>query len=270
MPNQLIDKQIHANELKLRLLMTNYCNRNCSFCLNDFQLKPELVGEVKYLDQNIAKIAIKQYADSFKDKYPLQVYFSGGEPTLHPNLTELMKLAKSLDCRVTLITNGDFPDSLESELRASSDEIHFGTYEKNQEHAEKVKRMEGLIQGVYPNADVSFIEFYSSQDIPIKIFRNFYDSSSSDGYENFSKEMKERFPKANLSFRHTGIQENRGPGCDECKKTCVTLKAAWIFPDGGSSPCPQLHKSSLSYPKTSEEWSEYFMGVEQFHKKEKK
>ena len=263
----IIDKQIHVNELKLRFLMTNGCNRNCSFCLNDFQSKPKSENEVKYLDSNIAKIALKQYVNSFKGKYPLQVYFSGGEPTLHPNLTEIMKLAKSLDCRVTLITNGKFHRSLEPELRNFSDEIHFGTYEKSQEHAEKIKRMKGLVQGIYPYADSFFIEFYSAQGIPIKVFRDFYDTSNR--YEDFSKEMKKKFPEANLSFRHTGIQENRGPGCNGCTKTCITLKAAWIFPDGGSSPCPQLYKSPLSYPKTSEEWSKYFSKVEQFHKKGK-
>lgn len=261
----IIDKQIHANELKLRLLMTNDCNRNCSFCLNDFQLKPKSSNEAQYLNLDIAKIVIEQYVSSFKGKYPLQIYFSGGEPTLHPNLTELMKFAKSLDCRVTLNTNGNFPNSLESDLKAFSDEIHFGTYEKNQEHAEKIKRMEGLIQCIYPHIDSSFIKFYSTQDIPIKVFRDFYDVSNR--YEDFSKEMKKEFPEANLSFRHTGIQENRGEGCEGCTKTCITLKAAWIFPDGGSSPCPQLYKSSLFYPKTFEEWSKYFNKVELFHKK---
>lgn len=261
----LIDKQIHVNELKLRFLMTNDCTRNCLFCLNDFQLKPKSEKEVQYLNLDIAKMVIIQYVGSFKGRYPLQTYFSGGEPTLHSDLTELMKFAKSLDCRVTLITNGDFPDSLESGLREFSDYIHFGTYEKSQKHAERIKRMKGLIQCIYPHIDSSFIEFYSSQDIPIKIFKDFYDTSNT--YEDFSKEIKERFPEANLSFRHTGVQENRGPGCEDCTKTCVTLKAAWVFPDGGSSPCPQLYKSSLAYPKTSEEWSKYFSMVEQFHKK---
>ena len=36
----MIDPMIHANEFKLRLLLTDRCNRRCSFCLNDFQRKP--------------------------------------------------------------------------------------------------------------------------------------------------------------------------------------------------------------------------------------
>ena len=133
---ETINKQIHAHELKLRLLMTDGCNQKCSFCLNDFQSKPSN-GKMKFLDSSVAKKVIWQYADSFKGKYPLQVYFSGGEPTLHPHLTEIMEYAKSLDCRVTLNTNGNFPDSLESAFWLFSDQIHFGTYGKSKKHAEK-------------------------------------------------------------------------------------------------------------------------------------
>lgn len=258
-----IDKQIHADELKLRILMTDGCNKDCLFCLNDFQPKPQN-GKVQFLSPNRGKIAITQYVSSFKGKYPLQVYFSGGEPTLHPDLTDLMSYAKSLNCRVTLITNGDFPHSLESELISSSDKIHFGTYRKSEKQAERVDRMGGLIQSIYPKADASFIEFYSKYDLPIKIFRDFYDNS--DSYVTFVDEITKKFPEANLSFRHTGIQENRGIGCGGCEKKCVTLKAAWVFPDGGTSPCPQLYKQSKIYPKNSKDWLEYFNFVENYHK----
>ncbi|MFW6272886.1 MAG: hypothetical protein ACOC2U_03805 [bacterium] len=43
-----IDKQIHANEFKLRILVTNDCNKSCKFCLNDFQPKP-LPRNEKYI-----------------------------------------------------------------------------------------------------------------------------------------------------------------------------------------------------------------------------
>jgi len=265
--SKILDKQIHANELKLRILMTDGCTKfpRCSFCLNDFQPKPE-IEKMKFLNSATAKTAIKQYSDSFRGKYPLQVYFSGGEPTMHLKLIDLMSFAKSLDCRVTLNTNGDFSESLEADLILFSDEIHFGTYEINKNHAEKVKRMEGTIQTVYKDIDESFIKFYSSYNIPIKVFQDFYDNSND--YVNFAKELIEKFPKSKLSFRYTGVQENRGPGCDDCNKKCCTLKAAWIFPDGGSSPCPQLHNRKLFYLKDSTEWSKYFDEVEQFHRKD--
>lgn len=263
---EVLDKQIHANELKLRILTTDGCNKisRCPFCLNDFQPIPQ-IKNAKFLDFEIAKTAIKQYIHSFSGKYPLQVYFSGGETTMYSDLISLMGFSKYNGCRVTLNTNGNFSDSLEYSLALFSDEIHFGTYEKSQRHAERAKRMNGLIQFVYPHMNESFIEFYFPYNLHMKVFNDF--NNSSNGYIDFAKKMKEKFPKADLSFRHTGIQENRGPGCDGCNKTCITLKAAWIFPDGGSSPCPQLHNYPLSYPKTPSEWSKYFNEVENFHKK---
>ena len=168
-----IDKQIHADELKLRILITNACNQDCSFCLNDFQAKPSKAGR-QFIDANVAKRAISQYAEFFQDKYPLQVYFSGGEPTLHPNLPGLMRYTKDLNCRVTLNTNGNFPDSLEKDLLEGADQIHFGTYKKSNLHAEKIKRMNGLIQCIYPYANESFVSFYVKKNIPIKVFRDFY------------------------------------------------------------------------------------------------
>lgn len=74
-----LDKQIHANELKLRLLMMDGCNKKCSFCLNDFQAKLS-IGQMQMLEPAIARKAIWQYAGSFKGKYPLQVYFSAENP----------------------------------------------------------------------------------------------------------------------------------------------------------------------------------------------
>jgi organic radical activating enzyme len=268
MQSQKIDKQIHSKELKLRILTTNYCNKipRCSSCLNDFQKIPTTKDKIKFIDSLLVKTAITQYANLFKGKYPLQVYFSGGETTLHKELPSMMEFAKSLECHVTLNTNGNFSESVESELKLFSDEIHFGTYEQSHQRAERIKRMNGTIQCIYPPVEESFVEFYSKYNIPIKVFRDFYDNS--DDYTNFAKELTEKFPKTNISFRHTGIQENRGPGCNNCDKKCITLKAAWIFPDGGSSPCPQLYQHKLIYPKTSEEWKNYFKEVEVFHRRE--
>jgi len=264
MAEKLIDKQIHANELKLRILMTDGCNQDCLFCLNDFQPKPGKRG-AQFLNSSIAKMAIEAYVKFFSGRYPLQVYFSGGEPTLHPQLMEIMGLAKALDCRVTLNTNGNFASDLESGLVANADEIHFGTYRKDERHAERIKRMGGVIQCIYPHVDDSFVEFYSKYGIPMKVFRDFYDITN--GYQDFVGHLVKKFPEAKLSFRHTGLQENRGPGCVGCAKTCVTLKAAWVFPDGGSSPCPQGYRAGVYFNRTPSEWERYFGFVERFHKK---
>ena len=257
----LFDKHIHEKELKLRILVTNTCNKNCSFCLNDFQKKEQIT----FIDLNIVKSCISYYAELFKEKYPLQVYFSGGEPTLHKDLINMMKFAKSLECNVTLNTNGNFSEDLEENLIKYSDNIHFGTYSINKKHAEKVKRMNGTIQCIFPFIDESFIDFYLSYKLHVKIFNDF-NSNNSIEYINFMKKIVNKFNSNLLSFRHTGIQENRGFGCEDCKKKCITLKAIWLFPDNRISSCPQLFKHQLIYPKTKNEWISYLKSIEIFHK----
>ncbi len=34
-----MDKMIHADEFRFRILVTDQCNKDCHFCLNDFQPK---------------------------------------------------------------------------------------------------------------------------------------------------------------------------------------------------------------------------------------
>jgi len=245
--------------------MTNYCNKNCSFCLNDFQEKP-INNNNLFLDKTIAKSAIVNYSNTFKDKYPLQVYFSGGEPTLHPNILSLLKFAKINNCKVILNTNGSFSNNKEELIMEYTDEIHFGTYEINNKHAEKVKRMKGTIQCVYssksPYVTEEFIKYYIKYGLQVKIFADFNENVLL--YIYFAKIMNNKFGNM-VKFRHTGIQENRGLGCNECKNKCITLKAGWLFPDGGTTPCPQLYKFKKIYPQTNLEWINYFKVVEEFH-----
>lgn len=257
----VIDKHIHEKELKLRILVTNTCNNNCSFCLNDFQKKEPIT----FIDLQIVENVIAFYSNLFKEKYPLQVYFSGGEPTLHNDLVDMMEFAKFARCKVILNTNGNFSEDLEENLITYSDEIHFGTYSKSKEHAKKVKRMNGTIQCIFPFVDESFIEFYLNYGLNVKIFNDF-NSNDSTKYIDFIEKLTNMFNLNLLSFRHTGIQENRGIGCNGCDKKCITLKAIWLFPDGGISACPQLHNYELVYPKNKREWISCFKSIEDFHK----
>ena len=235
----MVDKQIHANELKLRILMTNICNMNCGFCLNDFQQR----DHDEFVDFETVVAAITHYQNIIRSSYPLQVYFSGGEPTMHRKLIDSMSYAKILGCRVTLNTNGTFPRIMESRLSELSDQIHFGTYRQDKLLAERAQRMNGTIQCVYsvqhPYVNKSFLDFYLlDYGLPVKVFQDFNEDPTS--YNYFMMWVKQQYPYSNISFRHTGKQENRGNGCNGCTKKCITLKAIWLFPDNTLTCCPQL------------------------------
>jgi len=262
----LFDKQIHVDEFKLRLLLTNGCNYNCLFCLNDFQNKPE--GDPEFLSTVIANDAI--FAYSFcANGYPLQVYFSGGEPTLHPHLPDLISFAKNQKCRVTLNTNGSFSDELEERL-SSVDCMHFGVYKKDLKLAQRIKRMKGNVQCVYsknyPYVDFDFLKYYLNFGLEVKIFGDLHEDPKY--YEKFATEVVKEFPNAPLSFRFIGIQENRGIGCHNCDRYCVTLKGAWVFPNGNVSHCPQKCQGIIYSPKNIMEWKDAMKGIEKSHRRD--
>jgi len=262
------DKQIHADEFKLRILMTDGCNKSCGFCLNDFQPKPK--NEPTFINRTFVYPAIRAYANLFRDRYPLQVYFSGGEPTLHPNLVELVEWAKGYDCRVTLNTNGSFSNELEAQL-GSVDCMHFGVYSVDENLAHRIQRMKGTVQCVYsqrfPYVDFQFLSFYLDYGLPIKVFGDLFEDPA--GYAAFAEKVVHQFPGADLQFRFIGLQENRGIGCNNCDRYCVTLKGAWIFPDGTTSHCPQKCKGEVYDPSYSQ-WPEVLQKIEQLHKSQPK
>lgn len=256
----MIDKQIHRDEIKLRLLLTNNCNRNCLHCLNDFQDK----NPIRYLKKEIALNAIKYYCYCFKDKVPLQVYLSGGEPTLHKDYLDILKYAKDLNCRTTLCTNGD---NLEIEDLINVDCLHIGTYEKN----ENPIKLKGDVQCVYstknPYLNEDLIGYYLDHNIKVKIFADFFNEDLTS-YYSFMERIEKYFNNNKLlSFRYTGIQENRGLGCKGCKKRCVTLKGIWVFPDGGITPCPQKFKKEYPDLDNPYSWEFLFYFSHGFHRR---
>lgn len=260
------DKQVHADELKLRILLTDGCNKNCSFCLNDFQPKPEHQPHFAGTDFVIG--AITSYVDHIRGKYPLQVYFSGGEPTLHVDLPYFIRYATELGCRITLNTNGKFTQPYEENLE-HVDCIHYGTYTKSKRHAERVQRTNGSVQCVYSKrnryVDFDFLEFYLKYDLPIKIFGDMMEDPAE--YEKFAEAAVKRFPEADLSFRFIGVQENRGIGCKGCTKHCVTLKAGWVLPYNVITPCPQLAQGSQFSPSSVEDWTAAWEYIKSFHQR---
>ena len=101
----LFDKKIHQDEFRLRILMTNGCNKSCSFCLNDFQKKPN--GKPEFIDVMQAWKACSYYCAFMHDKKEKPIItFSGGEPGIHPDIHKIIRTAKRFDAFVKVVTNG--------------------------------------------------------------------------------------------------------------------------------------------------------------------
>lgn len=82
-----------------------YCNFKCPFCDNGILIEsPEKLPEVKIE-------TVESFIQSRKD-FIDGVVITGGEPTIHPWLTDLTRRFKSLGILVKLDTNGSNPNHL--------------------------------------------------------------------------------------------------------------------------------------------------------------
>lgn len=80
---------------ELTLEITSKCYQNCPWCSSSSTPEGVHLGAWK------AKRLLKEYRKTCNI-----VRFSGGEPTLHPDLFILMKYAKKLNYKTVLLTNG--------------------------------------------------------------------------------------------------------------------------------------------------------------------
>lgn len=91
-----------------RVLIISGCNMQCLYCHNSDLIRPKesFFDWPRLLDTLTA--SREYWVDS--------VCISGGEPTLHPQLNELILRIKKLDFRIKLDTNGTRPDVLKEVL----------------------------------------------------------------------------------------------------------------------------------------------------------
>jgi len=88
---------------RCEMIITEYCNFKCPYCRG---LKSEIYGERKI--KELSLIEIKRNIDLWCKNEPLEnIRFSGGEPTLHKNIVEIIAYAKNKGItRIAISTNG--------------------------------------------------------------------------------------------------------------------------------------------------------------------
>ena len=91
------------------VIFTQGCNYRCPFCHNPDLVLPELFNPSLSVDHIMAFLAQR--------RGQLQgVVITGGEPTLHADLKDLLRQIKALGFLVKLDTNGSHPDRLKEIL----------------------------------------------------------------------------------------------------------------------------------------------------------
>ncbi|MEW6138280.1 MAG: radical SAM protein [Thermodesulfobacteriota bacterium] len=93
------DHQAHRKPTTVAIDVTNLCNQRCPICLAYVDAMGfSYVPPVEYFDK-----IFKHFLD--QDPRPNMCFF-GGEPTVHPQFIDIVKLARSYGFQVQLFTNG--------------------------------------------------------------------------------------------------------------------------------------------------------------------
>lgn len=98
---------------RCEMIITEYCNFTCPYCRG---LKDEIYGDRRIKQLTLDEI--KRNIDFWCENEPLEnIRFSGGEPTLHKHIIEVVAYAKSKGIkRIAISTNGSNKMSLYEEL----------------------------------------------------------------------------------------------------------------------------------------------------------
>ena len=97
--DSILDRDFGSRRLSVEL--TNICNLHCSYCLRDEDALYHTPANFLSLDL-LQEIIIK----SRKLFGITTVSFTGGEPTLHPQFSEILQLVQANELQMVLVTNG--------------------------------------------------------------------------------------------------------------------------------------------------------------------
>lgn len=84
---------------RLEFHISYHCINNCLFCSEREQLE-------RFRSQFVEKEEIKKRLKQFSKRGFNHITFTGGEPALHPNFIELVRLAKQLNYKTYVSSNG--------------------------------------------------------------------------------------------------------------------------------------------------------------------
>lgn len=119
----------YPNNLVIEIV--DYCNLKCSHC---FKSANNILKNTIQLDE------IKKLATSLKNKVN-KITITGGEPTIHPNINEILKLLED-DFEVCLMTNATNLHNLDPEIIEKLDSIQISIYGLNPQEYKKITQNE--------------------------------------------------------------------------------------------------------------------------------
>lgn len=171
---------------KIYIEITNICNLKCSFC-------PDTKRKKEYMSINNFKCIIKKIK-KYTDLITLHIK---GEPLLHPNLKEILKICENENIKVNITTNGTLLKenieilTLYNSVRQINISLHSININENNEKYNTKIYMKNILESVKKIKEKSNI-------IISYRFWNLEDINSSDKNTNILKILEEEYNQENL------------------------------------------------------------------------
>jgi len=124
------------------------CNWDCDFCIlkkNKYDIHLE-----SYKDKEIKFLSVNEVLNILKKNGIVEVFLGGGEPTIDPDLENLMIKMKENGIRINVLTNGelltknivDLADSIAFSIKTIDDEKHMRiVHRSNKKSIENLKKL---------------------------------------------------------------------------------------------------------------------------------
>ncbi|MDF1564246.1 MAG: radical SAM protein [Deltaproteobacteria bacterium] len=137
--DKIAEKESAAHEKRQWVRLTSYCNNRCTFCLDS----------AAHNGTFVSRREVRRQIMDGRSQGATRLILSGGEPTIHPNFVEFVKLGRQLGyTKVQTVTNGrlfSYPKFLAACLDAGLSEITFSVHG----HTAKVHDALVGVQGAY-------------------------------------------------------------------------------------------------------------------------
>ncbi len=229
--NQNISLDTIDIPLYFYLELNNSCNLRCKFCSVSNKSN-------EYIDLDM----IKHILDELKSIGVYDVYYTGGEPLLHPNFEEIVEYANKLGIRQTVLTNGILLDKFQHILDKimcvcislhGSKKIHnkltdSNCYDKVLSNIELVKKITNVkinYTVISDNQDINvmkyILEYGKKKDIPISFskYNNIGEGKDNNCYIDI-----------NLFVKNLDILKNEGYdfSINDCIVPC-TIEEKYLY-----------------------------------------
>jgi len=120
------------------LYVTKLCNANCKFCYFRFE------GVQKHSPFNELKNTLINYKTKYGIKF---VDITGGEPTIHPQIKDIIKVSCIIGIKPTVITNAQRPDIIQGMINNGLDDLLISVHGFENNH-DKVLGVKGAFDKV--------------------------------------------------------------------------------------------------------------------------